>query len=95
MQNKEALLNLVNRAERGVLLADEAKILRDAIELLDDMAMTLHEIGHIETEYDARDKYEWREGYEPSTTQTFRVIDVDLPARKIVDHQDDDAPGRP
>lgn len=69
MQNKQGLLNLVDRAERGVLLPGEAQILRDAIELLDEMAMTMDTFArmgntntHPHTDYD------------PCSTQTFAVI---------------------
>jgi hypothetical protein len=41
MQNKQLLHDLVTRAERGALLAGEAQILRDAIELLDEMTVAL------------------------------------------------------
>jgi len=69
MQNKSALMHIVSRAERGVLLPEEAKILRDAIELLDDMATTLDMLSEGAARYSAM------KGYEPSTTQSFRVIE--------------------
>lgn len=79
MLNKQALLNLVSRAERGALLPGEAVILRDAVDLLDDMAMTLDAImkGSANT---------LLRGYRPSDTQSFRVVALS---------GDDDAPGRP
>lgn len=44
MINKQALMDLITRAERGALLPGEATILRDAILLLDDLASTLDKI---------------------------------------------------
>jgi len=46
--NKDGLLHLVARAERGALLPGEAQILREAIELLDDMCATLEAIARGE-----------------------------------------------
>lgn len=69
MNNKSTLLHLVDRAQRGALLPGEAQILRDAIELLDDMAMTLNTMGRF-VPAEAGD-------YSPSTTQTFRTIEQD------------------
>jgi hypothetical protein len=77
MQNKQALLDLVARAERGVLLPGEAQILREAIELLDDMTMTLNQMtgGTLANNGFFR-------GYDPSTTQSFRLFqDDDAPGR--------------
>ncbi|MGW0682897.1 hypothetical protein ACWD2L_05985 [Streptomyces sp. NPDC002754] len=67
MNNKNALLHLIDRAQRGALLPGEAQILRDAIELLDDMAMTLNELN-----INAIASYGQ---YQPSDTQTFRIIE--------------------
>jgi hypothetical protein len=44
MINRQALMDLVARAERGALLPGEAAILRDAVALLDDLAATLDKI---------------------------------------------------
>lgn len=44
MINKQALMDLITRAERGALLPGEAMILRDAVALLDDLASTLDKI---------------------------------------------------
>lgn len=96
MNNKQSLLNLVARAERGVLLPGEAQILRDAIELLDDMAMCLDKITSLGTATAPA-----HPDYEASTTQTFRAVTPTeewgfvrgpSPDRVIID---DDAPGRP
>lgn len=67
IQNKQSLLNLISRAERGVLLTGEAQILRDAVEMLDEMCMCVGELG---VERESGD-------YDPSTTQTFRAIGDD------------------
>lgn len=71
MQNKQTLLNLVDRAERGVLLSGEAQILRDFIEMLDDMCMC---VDSVMTPGKAQQLHP---GYDSSTTQTFRVVDDD------------------
>jgi hypothetical protein len=67
--NKQGLMDLVARAERGSLLPGEATILRDAINLLDDLAGTLDKImnGHG-TEAILR-------GYDHETTQQLKIID--------------------
>lgn len=67
VQNKQTLLNLVDRAERGVLLPGEAQILREAIEMLDDMCMCVDSVMTRDT------AQEVHRGYDSSTTQTFRV----------------------
>lgn len=63
MVNHQQLLNLVARAERGALLPGEADILRDALNLLDDLATTL-------------DKLMGRHpgDYETDSTQSLRVV---------------------
>lgn len=71
MNNKSTLLHLVDRAQRGALLPGEAQILRDAIELLDDMAMTLEEIYRDAAGVSFATQHE----YQPSDTQTFRAVD--------------------
>lgn len=68
MQNKQSLLNLVDRAERGVLLPGEAQILRDAIENLDEVCMCLDTLNVPKSVH---------AGYDASTTQTFRVEDIE------------------
>jgi hypothetical protein len=80
MKNKSALMDLVTRAERGALLPGEATLLRDAIELLDDLATTLDKLtgGHVGD-------------YETTTTQSMRVIpEYPRPWR-----EDPPKPGRP
>ena len=75
--NKQALMNLVARAERGALLPGEAEILRDAIELLDDMAMTLDQIMKGSANVIMRGNT-----FAPSDTQSFRALsDDDAPGR--------------
>lgn len=77
MINKDSLLHLVARAERGALLPGEAQILRDAVEMLDDLAMTLDTMsnGQLRSAGYFRD-------YSPSDTQTFRALtDDDAPGR--------------
>jgi hypothetical protein len=71
MQNKQTLISLVNRAERGVLLPGEAQILRDAIEMLDDMCMCMDSVMTRSTAESIHP------GFETSTTQTFRAISDD------------------
>ena len=61
MINRQALLNLVDRAERGALLPGEASILRDAVLLLDDFAATLDKIMSSEQMADYWQK--WVEKY--------------------------------
>ena len=74
MNNKQSLLNLVARAERGVLLPGEAQILRDAIELLDDMAMCLDKISSLGRITEEEGGAIHHPDYEASTTQTFRAL---------------------
>lgn len=55
MKNRAQLMHLVDRAERGALLPGEAVLLRDALNLLDDLATTLDKLmgthpGDYETE---------------------------------------------
>ncbi|GHG09960.1 hypothetical protein [Streptomyces hydrogenans] len=69
MQNKQSLLNLVARAEEGRLLPGEAQILREAIERLDEVCMCLDTL-HVPKSV--------HEGYDASTTQSFRVEDFSL-----------------
>lgn len=83
VRNKSALLHLVDRAERGVLLAGEAAILRDAIELLGDMVTTLDALGRINAEIGCLETV--HRAYQPSGTQAFKTLVLG----------DDDAPGRP
>lgn len=71
MINKNSLLHLVNRARRGALLDGEADILRDAIELLDEMAMTLDALGG-----NVRAESPSLREYAPCDTQSFSVADV-------------------
>lgn len=70
MQNKKTLMNIIHRGERGVMLPAEAQMLRDAVELLDELGM-LHDavtsIGDCQATF----------GFEPSDTQTFRALDDD------------------
>jgi hypothetical protein len=68
--NKAGLLHIVGRAERNALLPGEAQILRDAIELLDDMAMTLEQIARGEDV-----EVEIRPEFDASDTQSFRAIE--------------------
>jgi hypothetical protein len=42
VRNKDTLLNLVARAERGALLPGEAQMLREAIESLDELDRTVN-----------------------------------------------------
>lgn len=63
-QNKQKLHDLINRAERGVLLPAEAQILRDFVESYDEVCMCLDELNI--------DQYVHK-GYDASDTSTFRV----------------------
>lgn len=69
--NRRGLLDLVDRAERGALLPGEAVILRDAVELLDDLATTLQKVMNG---YGVEPVLR---GYSPDTTQQLRVISDD------------------
>lgn len=66
MVNHQQLLNLVARAERGALLPGEADILRDALNLLDDLATTLDKLMGKH----AGD-------YETDSTQSLRVVQLE------------------
>lgn len=70
MINKRGLYDLVLRAEKGSLLPGEAMILRDAIDLLDDLATTLDKIMYGGSGAATH-------GYEVDTTQTLKIIDDD------------------
>jgi hypothetical protein len=65
MLNKQGLMNLIARAENGSLLPGEAQILRDAVDLLDDMTRTLDRLmlGH-------------KPGYNPIDTSEIRREDI-------------------
>lgn len=77
MNNKQSLLNLVARAERGALLPGEAQILRDAVELLDDMATLLEKLSRGSAELASLYvMYEAKTGYHPTDTQEMRVVDA-------------------
>jgi hypothetical protein len=69
MINKQSLLDLVARAERGALLPGEATILRDAVSLLDDLASTLDKImnGYGSSSI--------LNGYDLETTQQLKIIE--------------------
>lgn len=69
MINKQGLLDLVARAERGALLPGEATILRDAVALLDDLASTLDKImnGYGSSAI--------MKGYDLETTQQLKIIE--------------------
>lgn len=71
MKNHAQLLHLVSRAERGALLPGEADLLRDALNLLDDMATTL-------------DKLMGRHpgDYETDTTGSMRIVTTPNPANR-------------
>lgn len=71
MKNKQGLLDLVARAERGVLLPGEAQILRDAIELLDDVTAALNKI--VDNAAEIR-RLETLRDYHTTTTQEMRVV---------------------
>lgn len=68
MKNKQGLLDLVARAERGSLLPGEADLLRDAIMLLDDLATTMEKI------MTAGSSAVILRGYQPDSTQAMRVV---------------------
>lgn len=69
MINKQGLMDLVARAERGVLLPGEATILRDAIMLLDDLATTVDKImnGYGSSAI--------LKGYDLETTAQLKIIE--------------------
>lgn len=48
MRNRQALLDIVDRIECGLVNAQEVQVLREAILLLDDMANTLNVVQQIE-----------------------------------------------
>lgn len=69
MINKQALMDLITRAERGALLPGEAVILRDAVELLEDLSTTLEKImtgGSVDLIL---------RGYTPESTQELKIIE--------------------
>lgn len=70
MINSRGLHDLVTRAEKGSLLPGEAVILRDAIDLLDDLVTTLDKI--IPGGSGSRTR-----GYETDTTQQLKIIQSD------------------
>lgn len=69
MINKQGLLDLVIRAEKGSLLPGEATILRDAILLLDDLASTLDKIMN------GQGTQSILRGYDLETTQALKIIE--------------------
>lgn len=75
-------MHLVARAERGALLPDEGRKLRDAIELLDELAMYVEGLAYGNGGMILK-------GYQPTGTQEMRLDDI----RGML--ADDDAPGRP
>lgn len=74
MIGKQGLLDLVARAERGALLDGEAAILRDAIELLDDLATVVDKIVRNAAEIRELETIQAAMLYERDTTQSLRVI---------------------
>lgn len=106
MKNKQSLMHLVARAERGSLLPEEAKMLRDAIELLDDIATTLDKVMNCAGVFSTQPPYE---DYEPTSTIEFRAVSpmefthectgegtrLPGPHGPCCATRDDDAPGRP
>lgn len=81
-ENRESLLHLISRAERGALLPEEAKKLREAIELLDELAMMVESMTYGRGGLLLK-------GYNPTSTQEMKLSDL----RAML--ADDDAPGRP
>jgi hypothetical protein len=71
--NKASLLKIIDQVERGErLLTGEIQLLRDAVDLLDDLASTLDKIvAGSDREH----------GFEHETTQQLKTIDGDLAPR--------------
>lgn len=85
MINKQALHRIIDLAQRGQpLLAGEVAILREAVDLLDDLSMTLDQIMKGSANAIMRGQ---SLRFQPSDTQSFRVVDAHL--------LDDESPGRP
>lgn len=74
-------MHLVARAERGALLPAEAQKLREAIELLDELAMYVEGVAYGRGGLMLK-------GYAPTSTQELKLSDI----RSMLD---DEAPGRP
>jgi len=67
MINKATLLKIVDQVDRGErLLSGEVQLLRDAVELLDDLATALDKI----MPGDDRDL-----GFDHETTQELKIVD--------------------
>ncbi len=72
MVNHDQLLHLVARAERGALLPGEADLLRDALNLLDDMATTLDKLmGRHPGDYQVDDTASMRIVTTPNSTDPW------------------------
>lgn len=70
MINKAGLHKIITQVENGErLLTGEVQLLRDAVDLLDDLASTLDRLMNgYGTDHVLR-------GYQPETTQEIRIID--------------------
>ncbi len=74
MINKASLLKIVDQVERGErLLSGEVQLLRDAVDLLDDLASTLDKI------MPGSDR---EHGFDHETTQQLKIIEGDLAPRE-------------
>ncbi|MFF5973709.1 hypothetical protein ACFY7C_19490 [Streptomyces sp. NPDC012769] len=72
-------MNIIARGESGVMLPAEAQMLRDAVELLDELGM-LHDA--VTSKGDCRTNFD----FEPSTTQSFRVhLGCEIPESRCKD----------
>ncbi len=70
MINRSVLRGIVDRAERGPHLPGEAQLLRDAVDLLDDLAGA---VDKIIARADGERPID-HEGYDVTTTAQMRVV---------------------
>ncbi len=68
--NRDGLRKIIDRAERGPLLPGEADLLRDAVDLLDDLAGA---VDKIIARADG-DRPMDHPGYDATTTAQMRII---------------------
>lgn len=76
MINKQTLTRIIDDIERGrTILPGEVVILRDAVDLLSDLADTLDKVI---SDYDLR-------GYERETTQALKIVEQGPPVNRQAD----------
>ena len=70
MLNKQGLLHIIQRAEEGRLLSGEAQILRDAVELLDDLSTLVNRLAGSPSATPVH-------AYSPESTMEIRAVSDD------------------